>query len=322
MVQVAAKEFRRDEPFRKERENLHKIQDIRHPHLIQHLVTYEKAPQYYVIFPWAHGGSLTDFWERKDRTDRTRKLALWSLQQMLGIAGALEALHDVNCRHGDLKPANILHFINDKSETLVVADVGVSKIHGKSTGLRRGGTKTRATTPAYEAPEAFLDEENPRARRYDIWSLGCIFLEYIIWFLEDLTAVERFTSTRETPEYEFYVVSQGEAEVHPTVNHAIDSIKKDIRCKGGTALEALVNLIADHMLQVEVDKRDTADIIVEKLSTIVLEAEQNQSRLFNEVDSASAPANFHFIRRQASMAYKSDCSTIHEEPSFMEKLKR
>ncbi len=54
---------------------------------------------------------------------------MWSLEQMLGLSRGLEDLHDLNCRHGDLKPDNILHFIKDGRDILVIADLGVSKFH-------------------------------------------------------------------------------------------------------------------------------------------------------------------------------------------------
>ena len=35
----------------------------------------------------------------------------------------------------------------------------------------------------YEAPEAIGELNGPRSRLYDVWSMGCITLEFIIWLL-------------------------------------------------------------------------------------------------------------------------------------------
>jgi serine/threonine protein kinase len=315
--QVAAKEFGRLDAFDREKENLIKIQNIRHQHLVQHLATWDFERKFYIIFPWANGGNLMEFWKHEDQDERSGDLTLWSIRQMLGITSALQSLHQMNCRHGDLKPENILHFIDEDRGALVVADVGVSKVHKEATMLRQGvGTGTRATTPAYEAPETLVDDDTPRSRLYDIWSLGCVFLEYVIWLLEDVEAIDRFRNARDGANHEFYVLPKPKgrpAVIHPTVYGAIDTLRQDPRCKAGTALGSLVNLIADHMLQIEVDRRDTADSVVEKLRKIVAVAEQDPSYLFNEADSDTP--EFDFLPRKAPVAYEPSSATIPEDPS-------
>lgn len=301
-LQIAIKEFRSEKHFSKEKENLEQIQNLHHQHLIQHLATYEIGQLYYVIFPWADGGNLREFWTREDSRQRTPELALWSLRQMLGLAGALKALHSVNCRHGDLKPENILHFKEGGEGVLVIADVGVSKVHEMETKMRRTATSTRATTPSYEAPEVYLHQKMPLARRYDIWSIGCIFLEFTIWLLHDFETINSFGYARDAPEFSFYKLTpDGTAETHPVVSAAIDALRQDPRCKGGTALEALVSLIAEHLLQVKVDRRHTADEVHDKLRKIVQDAEKTPSYLFNRVDPP--PAMPLVVRHRVSVAF-------------------
>lgn len=258
-----------------------------------------------------------EFWKHEDSSKFTSDLILWSFQQMLGITGALQALHKMNCRHGDLKPENILHFIHAGRGVLVVADVGVSKVHKEATILRQGvGTGTRATTPAYEAPETLADDDTPRSRLYDIWSLGCVFLEYVIWLLEDVDAIDRFRNARDGANHEFYVLPKPKgkpAVIHPTVYGALYTLRQDARCKAGTALGSLVNLIADHMLQIEVERRDTADAVVQKLEKICLDAELDPLYLFNE--SNSATAKFDFLPRKPPVPYEHSSETILEDPT-------
>jgi serine/threonine protein kinase len=61
----------------------------------------------------ADGGSLLDYWKRGNEKPRSLEPILWSLRQMCSLAGALYSLHHEHCRHGDLKPANILRLEED-----------------------------------------------------------------------------------------------------------------------------------------------------------------------------------------------------------------
>lgn len=316
------KEFQKVEAFQHEKSNLDQLQKIRNEHLIQHLVTFERGRKYYVVFPWANGGSLKDFWQSTDHDNKTKELTLWILRQMLGVTSAIAALHEINCRHGDLKPENILHFRKKDAEmgTLVIADVGVSRVHRQPTKMRQDGTATRATTPAYEAPETLDDAKGPRARRYDMWSLGCILLEFIIWILDGNQAIERFRSARDGPYFEFYRVRKSGAKVvHPVVLDAIATIKRDKRVQGGTALEAVVDMLGEHLLLIEAESRETAEDAVSRLRKIVQTAEKEPAYLMKTADQV--PEKLHFItraNRMDSMAFDSAAETIFEEPSELE----
>ena len=269
---------------------MEKIKDIHHLHLIQHIDTFKKGKRYYVIFPWANGGDLKIFWEQTKPDVRSQNLTYWSLQQMLGLASALEALHGLNCRHGDLKPENIFHFKEDQEDgTLIIADFGVSKVHDKGTMLRTGRTFERATTPSHEPPEVISDHENdtPRSRKYDIWSMGCILLEFVLWLLTDYELIKEFDLVRATTSAShahFYKLVDGNAEVHPTVLEIIEGLQKHPRYTG-TALGALVELIREHLLLVKVDARCTAEELREELDKIVSTARDNPSYLFSDVDT-------------------------------------
>jgi serine/threonine protein kinase len=197
-----------------------------HPHLIRAIFSCQVRDKYYTVFPWADGGSLKEFWKSPDSKANLsdKDLLRWSLQQLLGIADALKALHSTNYRHGDLKPDNILYFkggnpfCQGSKDTLVIADFGTSKQHKTDTKMRVDGTNTRATTPAYEAPEVDGKQTAPRSRRYDMWSLGCILLEFAVWLLYGQDGIERFCDVRvhncktENPVASFYEPKEDEKE--------------------------------------------------------------------------------------------------------------
>ncbi|KAK1712890.1 kinase-like domain-containing protein [Colletotrichum acutatum] len=270
--------------FDQEKKNLLKTQGIKDSHLIRYLFFCKRDQSYFIAFPWAEGGNLQEFWMLHTSN---QEYMLWSLQQMLGISGALRKLHDINFRHGDLKPGNILHFPNGGLGNLVIADVGISKVHKAATYMRSMSTLTRATTPSYEPPEAILKTNKPRPRRYDIWSMACIYLEFVIWMVYGVNAINSFAESREEGTSvqrtsNFYALREDIAVIHPSVIEAFAALRSDPCCAGNTALGALVNLITQHLLLIQVDDRVTADILYEKLEKIVHRATKDPSFITNQ----------------------------------------
>ncbi|KAI8277666.1 Serine/threonine-protein kinase nekl-2 [Colletotrichum sp. SAR11_240] len=246
-------------------------------HITQKLDTFRVDNVDYIIFPWAEGGDLDNFWKIRDSKGEARspELALWCLEQMLGLAEALQALHlemedQSNCRHGDLKPGNILHFparIEGSHGILKMADFGISRIHNLGTMQRQGvDTTTRATTPSYQAPEG--DSDETRSRKFDIWSLGCIFLEFALWVLRDCTALENFDAARrpKTPGLQnrshFYVLAEDGAEIHPAVVKVILDLRSLNPGGPDTAFGELLHMIESQLIQVQVEKRIDAGMTI------------------------------------------------------------
>ncbi|KAH0563176.1 hypothetical protein GP486_002252 [Trichoglossum hirsutum] len=86
------------------------------------------------------------------------------------LCSAVLYLHNSKCRHKDLKPKNILVYMNN----VLITDFGTARDwseQSRSTTTGRNG----AYTPGYAAPEV-VDEE-PRSSSADIWSLGCVYLD-------------------------------------------------------------------------------------------------------------------------------------------------
>jgi len=262
---VAVKKFSKKDEFEQELNALQATRKENHPRLIRFLSSCEKANTYYILLPWADGSTLNRFWENNcpKTRPRNRELIRKSLNQLVHLSDALRVFHALNFRHGDLKPDNILHFTNRSGQidSFVIADLGISRHHHRVTGLRNEATLTRATTATYEAPEVFTDAASgkPRPRRYDVWSLGCIILEYVVWLLWDISAVDAMTSAREHPAFAFYLTRRDfgvrTAIVHPEVTRAMETLREDRRCGKGTALYDLLDLVENHLLVVGLDRR-------------------------------------------------------------------
>jgi serine/threonine protein kinase len=138
-------------------------------------------------------------------------------------------------------------------------------------------THTRATSPSYEAPEAVSKEKRARSRKYDIWSLGCIYLEFAIWLIHDWKSIQDFNEERKPKAYtdtfaHFYHDSNGKVEVHPKVNEKIKSLKSNPQCGENSPLGGLIDLIDAHLLRVEVDERLDAEGLRNRLESIVNKA--------------------------------------------------
>lgn len=261
---------------RKEADVLIRMRGLDHPHLIKAIAYYTSGRKHFIMFPWAGEGNLRDFWE----TDPPRKLdgefLSWAFGQFCGLAGALDKLHSntektshsntpKTCRHGDLKPENILCFENKRLRNssshpvLVIADVGLAKVHDRETVNRSQPTRTSAGTVMYEPPEAFIDtmKTKPRSRRYDIWSMGCIYLEFLIWMLYGKDQLDRFggeiTSKTDRTRKFFEEAAVGGARIKPDVKKWIEHMMSDPRCLGNTATRRLVELIYTRLLVVNLE---------------------------------------------------------------------
>ncbi|KAI0401502.1 kinase-like protein [Xylaria palmicola] len=304
---IAVKQYDGKEDFERERDNLKKIQGLNHRHLIRHIATVEQGEQYYAVLYWADGGNFTNFLKQNTK-NRCPELLLWCFEQMSGLTDALVKLHETNYRHGDLKPENILHFIDSddpdlphgKYGMLVIADVGVSRIHHQATTQRRKGTETNATTQCYEAPEAEIDQDKPRSRRYDMWSVGCIFMEFAIWLLYGQEPIDAFRKRRgeDNPKAAYYKCSGGKTEIHPAVLAGLDALRADARCAKNSGLADLVSLIADDLLVInpkgsaEAEGRAEAGELKEKFGKILEKVKKDNGFLATCAEPSSIPDAF------------------------------
>ena len=108
--------------------------------------------------------------------DLIRKLTKsQKLRFMLGIANAIQTGDNYGVTHGDIKPKNVLLFMERKTLIPKVMDFGMS-------ASASGDTHIHGGTPEYMAPECFTTVSSGTGHitpSSDIYSLGVLFYEFI-----------------------------------------------------------------------------------------------------------------------------------------------
>ncbi|CAI9634730.1 unnamed protein product [Alternaria burnsii] len=284
--------YSRAEFFDKEVGNLKRVREYDSPHLIKPISGYQNGQDRCLMFPWAEGGNLGGYWKDFPLQARNRSHVLWQLRQFVGICSALTELHNRNVRHGDLKPENILWF-DPKNDggILQIADLGLATFHKKEEDTRnRQGmpTQTPSGTSRYEPPE--MDEkrnsQDPRSRQYDIWSLGCIVFELLLWLAYGPSDITIFRNN--TPYFwqKHHRRRNNEYVVHEYVVAIMETLDRDL--EPGTAYKDLLNLVRNRLLVIKYsanyndvpdDCREGATKVHEYFAKIVQRCEFNSDYL-------------------------------------------
>lgn len=181
-------------------------------HLIKLLLTFKHKERYYLLFEWADG-NLRDLWEQKAVQDSPAFTSEWLAEQCLGLSRAVQSIQGLTTwqikkredsesdeqdwgRHGDIKPNNILWFSknNGNSNVLVISDLGLTRYHSRLSKSMIDPKHLEGYTWSYRAPE--VDLLGLITPKFDIWSLGCVFLEVMIWYLQGKDALFSFEEER------------------------------------------------------------------------------------------------------------------------------
>ncbi|KAK4445804.1 kinase-like domain-containing protein, partial [Podospora aff. communis PSN243] len=267
---------------------LNRCSDKKHPYLIQLLLTYSYQDAYHLVFRWADC-NMFKYWELNgdiENPKRTVDFAVWVASQLLGIAEGIQAIHNAGPRssgrhygrHGDLKPTNILwfrrgHHLNKQCMEFgqfVVSDFGLTQFHGEHS-KDQVDTKNLALTDTYRPPEC--DVRSKISPRYDIWTLGCIFLEFCVWYSKGWKGVDKFSESRffSTPN------PRSGARSEPSTSPGAARLKKSVfeefkslyaHSNTTDLLYDLLELIRHHLLRVRPENRASCDDVVDRLQEI------------------------------------------------------
>lgn len=239
------------------------IRELDHPHIIKPLAWISIGHRDLLMLQWANGGTLREYWLRRSTPQLSESLVVDVLRQLQGLADALCVLHGINLRHGNLKPEKILRIPNSSDlGRLVLAGIG---------DTAPGPTTTKLTTRLHEPPEISTGV-GARSRAADIWSMGCIFLEFLIWMLYGLGELQRF-HYRLSSDSSFFETTPDSKGVRTTVHKMVyawmDAMAEDPECDETTALGNLLQLTRGHMLLVTVPNRITALKLRDELRDIL-----------------------------------------------------
>ncbi|KAH8725467.1 kinase-like domain-containing protein [Phaeosphaeriaceae sp. PMI808] len=282
-----------DEPFNRETTAYKRLNSIRHPHIVQLLATYYQKRHLNMIFHWADG-DLYEFWQNSSSSlPRDQHLARWLIAQFLGLADALYCIHHselmdpashdlgpqdckrTHGRHGDFKPHNILWFRSDSTTNrlgnLMVSDLGSTEFHAthsKTIAADMAG----GFTDTYRAPE--FDKFETVAPKADIWSFGCVLLEFIVWYILEWQGVMDFAGARKddsnwmlrADHFFNYNQDNKEVEVKASVTQQVAMLME----APGTSdfLVDLLDFVGNELLKTQPAKRATCSQIVSKFRAI------------------------------------------------------
>jgi len=177
---------------------LKKLQTFNDPHIVELLDSYCTLDSYVLVFPLANS-NIDELMERDLSSSNIEPTAAWVVEQMAGLANALQYLHtgdDKNKsygRHGDIKPENILWYSTGEkgppfSGILKITDFGRSEFSSMSRrrlsihkALSEGGPPYYLGHYAAPESEISTSDYSVRSSSSDIYSLGCVFLEMVVW---------------------------------------------------------------------------------------------------------------------------------------------
>ncbi|KAK5633816.1 hypothetical protein RRF57_009530 [Xylaria bambusicola] len=280
--------------YRNEIEHLKSFNGTVCPHLVTLLTTFTHKEKRNFLFPWATC-SLESYWETEKPQPRSVDNIRWFSKQLVGLAEAVKTIHypphmeHKYGRHSDLKPDNILWYRtygDDPNGILVVSDMGFTVAH-HTLSRSNDHPATVARTPEYRPPELDTESNSTISRKSDIWPLGCIFLEMVIWFLGGKEEREGFKKSRKEEEpkygamtYTFFTLTQREiqsdnesgeqSKFHAEVKTSVQDCMNRVRRHENRSQfsDAIVSVIQESMIVVDPSGRDDMLTLHQKFSDI------------------------------------------------------
>ncbi|RSL76302.1 hypothetical protein CEP51_010085 [Fusarium floridanum] len=312
----AIKKFWDHTNFNQEREALERFSYPQkgHKHLIQLLLSYQLADEYFMVFPWAQG-NLAEFWKKNPSNPTSRDDSYWFIKQCEGLASGLRKVHRDDSwpprhdhigdafqadsrnlgRHGDIKPENILWFAEPGGSRghLVVADFTLMRFHSVDS-VEHTEARNVGFSATYCPPEVDEDSQTLVSQRYDTWTLGCVYLEFITWYLIGYEAIrgDSFKSPTGKCLESFDIVRLNDYKKHSVPSNRFftpndgsganvkDSVKKWIRMLHGNqfcsqAMHDFLDLVENHMLVPVPNDRYSMDQVCAELTQISRDCQRN-----------------------------------------------
>lgn len=176
---------------------------LHHPNVVEYYGIEVHRDKVYIFEEYCQGGSLATLLEH-GRIEDESIIQLYTMQMLEGLA----YLHLKGIVHRDIKPDSVslhhdsgflgltcfLDILLDHRGVIKYVDFGASKILAKNRTMQRsrrgsdmanlakagglGMNNSLTGTPMYMSPEVIKSDRRGRHGAMDVWSLGCVVLEF------------------------------------------------------------------------------------------------------------------------------------------------
>ncbi|RSL61854.1 hypothetical protein CEP53_004934 [Fusarium sp. AF-6] len=333
-------------------------------HLIPLQLTFRHGRDYYLVFPWADG-NLKKFWHQQKAHPENPDEVRWFMDQCSGITRGLRKLHHLSTqlsqnvvsvkavnatngkemilggkewgRHGDIKPENILWFKNydGEKDVLVISDFGLTQFNSAHSRSKVHQDQILGFSGTYRPPDLQLEGQEI-SQNYDVWSLGCVFLEFLSWFLLGYDAVvTTFVQARvddslqgNVKEDTFFTFEKDEnhpqriskkATLKKSVIKWIEKLHNDPRCT--ELFHALLDLIQFTMLVPSPDRRWKCNAVDTELRQLKSKCEKNDDYATRPTPLGPDPERFPKVPHKDETADPSPEPSSKELPGIEEVMR-
>ncbi|OTA85844.1 hypothetical protein M434DRAFT_400071 [Hypoxylon sp. CO27-5] len=305
-VTMARKDFKKIHDFQKEYEVIKHIlrADRKSKNIVETFGSLQLGDTIFSLF-MAHAQCDLRVWMRDKAPPFLESGKSDILKCASGLADGLEFLHsDIRdpdgfrmvCYHMDLKPANILVFLDSEGKMVwKISDFGMSRVkvshhhtisgdrdisaifEKREEGVPASPTVNRRFEGSYLAPESDVSIRRMNEKS-DIWSLGCVISVVMTYLAEGQIGVDEYAEDRaetsmrhtEIDTDRFFLVSRGpkRPRPHPTIkkNHKRLIMEATRRSLGeGNVVERILRYIEDKVLHLDPRRRESAKSVSNRL---------------------------------------------------------
>jgi serine/threonine protein kinase len=311
-------------------------------HIVRHITSWHHNHKFYILYPKA-ACNLRTYINTTDRPNLSSTNVLWFLGQLRGLADAVRHIHQLGGGleerearaklappkqkrrksrhkqqtgyHHDIKPENILVFerIPGRDPLMKISDFGAGKFYslrsGESNSKPSAQEDSSKSTLTYAGPES-RNGSKLVSRPFDMWALGCVWLELMIWLFmprsvtddEDGFATERLNGSQSetnTTDDAFWCWQNGphagpharRQVLNPAVEKRLSQLEGHF-CRNKTAFVRVLQLTRQ-LFEIDTLKRPSAN------------------NLFNDIDAVFKQAKVHL--HEDSAYYSREISQGHGE---------